>query len=119
MWKVVETETGEARMAEAEGRRGQGESRKEARRARKEEVKEEEGSRSKMSDGRVGNLGGGRGSSKVKKGGKETSFRKVLLVDKSVWQKTIRENTHMKDLRLCHQYEKRIHAKKEEDIPIV
>ena len=43
------------------------------RRAGKEEAKEEEGSRSKKSGGGVGDLGRRRGSSKVRRGGKETS----------------------------------------------
>ena len=66
MWKVVETETGEARIVEAEGRKGQEGNRKKA--------KEKEGSRSKKSARRVGDLGRGRGSSKIRRGGKETGF---------------------------------------------
>jgi len=112
MWKAVETEIEKARMAEAEERRDQEESRKKARRARKEEAKKKEGDRSKKSGRGVGDLGRGRESSKVRRGGKETCSRKVLSEDKSVWQKTIRENAHTKDLRLHHRHERRIHAKK-------
>ena len=89
-------------MAEAEERRDQGGSRKKARRVKKEKAKEEEGGRSKKSSREVGDLGRGRGSSKVERGDKETSSRKVLLEDKSVWQKTIRENAHTKDLGPCY-----------------
>ena len=68
----METETGEARMVEAEGRRGQGGNRKKVRKARKKKAKEEEGGRSKKSGRGMGDLGRGRGSSKVRRGGKET-----------------------------------------------
>ena len=70
----METETGEARIVEAEGRRGQEGNRKKARRTRKKKAKEKEGSRSKKSARGVGDLGRGRESSKVRREGKETSF---------------------------------------------
>ena len=89
-------------MAEAKERKDQGRSRKKVRRVRKKKAKEEEGSRSKKSGREVGDLGRGRGSSKVRRGGKETGLRKVSSEDKSVWQKTIRENAHTKDLESCH-----------------
>ena len=73
MWKAVETEIEEVRIAEVEGRRNQGGNRKKARRVRKKEAKEEKGSRSKKYSGGVGDLGRGRGSSKVRRGGKEIS----------------------------------------------
>ena len=72
------------------------------RRVRKEKAKEEEDSRSKKSGREVRDLGRERESSKIGRGGKETSPQKVLSKDKSVWQKTIRENAHTKDLELCH-----------------
>jgi len=102
MWKAVETKIGKAGMAEVEGRRDQGESRKKARRVRKKEAKEEKDSRSRKSGRGVGDLGRGRGSSKIRRRGKETSLQKVLLEDKSVWQEKIGENAHTKDLGLCH-----------------
>jgi len=102
MWKAVETKTGKAGMAEAEERRDQRGSRKKARRTRKEEAKEEEGGKSKKSSREVGDLGRGKGSSKVRRGGKETGPQKVLSEDKSIWQETIRENAHTKDLEPCH-----------------
>ena len=89
-------------MAEAEEEKDQGRSGKKVRRVRKKKAKEEEGGRSKKSGREVGDLGRGRGSSKVGRGGKETGLRKVSLEDKSVWQKTIRENAHTKDLEPCH-----------------
>jgi len=68
----VETETGEAEIAEAEERRGQGGNRKKVRRVRKKEAEEKEGGRSKKGGRGVGDLGRGRESSKVRRGGKET-----------------------------------------------
>ena len=115
----METETGEARIVEAEGRRGQEGNRKKARRTRKKKAKEKEGSRSKKSTREVGDLGRGRESSKVRREGKETSFWKVLSENKSIWQETIEENAHTKDLGPCHWYERRVCAKKEEGIPII
>jgi len=112
MWKAVETGTEKAKMAEVEGRRDQEGSRKKVRRARKEEAKEEEGGRSKKSGRGVGDLGRERESSKVRRRGKETGSRKFSSKNNSIWQKTIRENAHTKDLRLCHRHERRIHAKK-------
>jgi len=85
MWKAVETKIGKAGMAEVEGRRDQGGSKKKARRVRKKEAKEEKGSRSRKSGRGVGDLGRGRGSSKIGRRGKETGLQKVLLEDKSVW----------------------------------
>ena len=70
----METETGEAGIAEVEERRDQGGNRKKARRVRKKEAKEEKGSRSKKYSGGVGDLGRERGSSKVRRGGKEISL---------------------------------------------
>ena len=119
MWKAVETKTGKAGMVEVERRRDQARSRKKVRRARKKEPKEEEGGRSKKSGGGVGDLGRGRGSSKVRRGSKETGPQKVSSENKSVWQETIGENAHTKDLGLCYQPKRRVHAKKGEDIPIV
>ena len=92
----METETGEAEIAEAEERRGQGENRKKVRRVRKKEAEEKKGGR------RVGYLGRGRGSSKIRRGGKKTGPQKVPLEDKGVWQETIGENAYMKDLEPCH-----------------
>jgi len=66
MWKAVETETGEARMVEAEGKRGQEGNRKKARRVGKKKAEEEEGVRSKKGDREVGDLGQRRGSSKIR-----------------------------------------------------
>ena len=115
----METKTGKAGIAEAEGRRDQAGSRKKARRARKEEAKKKKGGRSKKSSGGVGDLGRRRESNKVGRRGKETGFRKVSSEDKSVWQETIGEDTYTKDLGLCHRHERRVCVKKGEGIPIV
>ena len=77
--KAVETETGEAGMAEAEGRRGQGGNRKKARRARKKEVEEEEGGRSKKDGRKVGDLGQRRESSKIRGRSKKIVPKKFHL----------------------------------------
>ena len=69
----METEIEEVRIAEVEGRRNQEGNRKKARRVRKKKAKEEKGSRSKKYSRGVGDLGRGRGSSKVRRGGKEIS----------------------------------------------
>ena len=106
-------------MAEAKERKDQGRSRKKVRRVRKKKAKEEEGSRSKKSGREVGDLGRGRGSSKVRRGGKKTGPQKVPLEDKGVWQETIGENAHTKDLEPCHQHKRRVCAKKKKGIPIV
>jgi len=102
MWKAVETKIGKAGMAEVKGRRDQEGSRKKVRRVRKRKAKKEKGGRSRKSGRGVGDLGRGRGSSKVRKRGKETGLQKVLSEDKSVWQETIGENAYTKDLGLCH-----------------
>ena len=84
MWKVVETETREARMAEAEGRRGQGGNKKKARRARKKETEEEEGGRSKKDGRGVGNLEQRRKSSKIRDRSKKDGAQEVSSIDKGI-----------------------------------
>ena len=108
VWKAVEAKAGEVRIAEAKER-----SRKETRRTKKEKATEEE------DDERMEDLEGGRKSSKVRREDKEISSQKVLSVDKSVWQETIGEKAHTKNLGPCHQHEGRICANKEEGIPAV
>jgi len=57
VWEAVETRTGEIRVAEAEGGRSQGRSRKKVIIKGKEETKRKENGRNKKSSRRVGNLG--------------------------------------------------------------
>ena len=58
VWKTVETNTREIRIAETEGGRGKRESRKEVRRKEEEEeVKERKNSRSEKGSRRMGNIG--------------------------------------------------------------
>jgi len=113
VWEVVEAKAGEFRMAEAKERRDKERSRKETRKIEKEKATEEEDSE------RMEDLEGGRRSSKIRRGDKEISPQKVLSVDKNVWQETIGENAHAKNLEPCHQHERRICAKEEESIPDV
>ena len=69
MWETVETGTREVGVGEAEGRREKGGSRKKKRRkGEEEETKEGESGRSKENSKRVGNMGRGRGGSKVRSG---------------------------------------------------
>jgi len=56
MWEVVETRTGEIRVAKAEGGRSQGRSRKKVRRKGEEKAKRKENGRNKKNSRRVGNL---------------------------------------------------------------
>jgi len=88
MWKVVETETGEARIAEVERRRGQGGNKKKARRVRRKEAKEEKGG------GRTGDLGQRRGSSKIRDRSKKDGVQEVSPMDKSIWEEAIREDAN-------------------------
>jgi len=96
MWKAVETKTGEAGMAEAEGRRDQEENRKKARKARKKEAEEEEGGRSKKDSGGVEDLGRRRESSKIRDKSKKDGAQKVSPIDKGIWEKIIREDANEK-----------------------
>ena len=58
VWKTVETNTDKIRVAETEGERSKGESRKEMRRKRrKEKTKEGEENRSKESSRGIGKMG--------------------------------------------------------------
>jgi len=58
MWKAVEANTGKVRMAEIEGERSKGRSRKKTRGERKEkEAEKRKNSRSKKGSGRMGNMG--------------------------------------------------------------
>jgi len=58
MWKAVETEAGEIRMAKVERRRCKRRSRKEARgKGKGEKIEEGENNRYEESSGEVGNLG--------------------------------------------------------------
>jgi len=65
-------------MGEAESRRSKGGGReKERRKKEKEETEKGEDNGSKESSRRVGNMGRGRGSSKVRSGSKEVGAREV------------------------------------------
>ena len=57
IWKVVETEVGETRMAKAERKRGKRGSRKKAKgKGKEEKTEEEENNRCKEGSGGMGNL---------------------------------------------------------------
>jgi len=74
----VKTGVGEVGMGEAERRRSKGGDReKERRKEEEEETEKGEDNESKESSRKVGNMGQGRGSSKVRSGGKEVGAREV------------------------------------------
>jgi len=83
VWKAVDTKAEKGRVAKAKGRRekekegkkteGKG-SRKET---KKEKTKRRKDNRYKESGGRIGNLGQGRGGSKVRERGEKAGPRKI------------------------------------------
>ena len=121
----MEIKAGEIRMAETERGRSKEKSRKEAIRKRKgegekkEKIEKRKNNRNKKSSRRMGNLGWGRRSSKVRSGGEKVGSRKVSPVDKNLWQKTVRENAYIKNLRSHNRHEGRVCAKEGKGISIV
>jgi len=81
VWKVVETKAGEVRVAKTERKRDKRGSRKEVRRKGKREgegtEETKEGNRCEEGSRKVGNLGRGGRSSKVRRESKKTGPRKV------------------------------------------
>ena len=83
MWKAVETNTEEIRVAETKGRGGKRRSRKKTRGEGKEgEAKKGKDGRSKNDSRGVENMEGR--SSKIGGGSKETGPRKISLVDQDI-----------------------------------
>ena len=82
MWKAVETSSGEIGMGKAEGERRKGRSREETRRERQEKKTEKrEDNGSEESSRRIGDLGWGGGSSKIRGGSKEDGAQEISLMD--------------------------------------
>jgi len=77
MWKTIEASLGEVRLGKTKGGGDQRRSRAKVEGTREKEVKRKKDGGSKKSDRRMGDLEQERGSSKVRRGSKETGARKV------------------------------------------
>jgi len=109
VWETVEASTRKIRVGK-----------KEIRRSRKEkETEKGKNSGSKENSRRVGDIGGGRRSSKVRRGSKEVSAREVAQVDKDVWEEAIGENAHKKSVGSYNRHKGEIHTEKREGVPFV
>ena len=89
---------------------------KKEKRKKKKEKKESYGN--KKDNGRIGDLGWGKRSSKVRGRNKKTSTRIFSQVDSCLWKETKWKNTHKKTLRSYNRNKRKVYSEKEKSISI-
>ena len=68
---------------------------------------------------RVGNLGQGGRSNKVKRGGKKIGTKTILQVDQSFWKESEWKDADKEDVRSYNRIERRVCTKKREDVSVI
>jgi len=107
-------------MGETErGRSKRGSRRKERRKEEEEKIEEGENHRNKKSSRRIGDMGRGGRSGKVRGRSKEVSTGEVSQVDKGVWEEAIGEDAYKKIVGSRDRCEGGIHAEERKGIPTV
>ena len=120
VWKAVETSAGEFRIGETErGRSKRGSRKKERRKEEEEKTEEGENHRNKKNSRRVGDMGRGRRSGKVRGGSEEVSTGEVSQVDKGVWEEAIGEDAYKKIVGSRDRRKGGIHTKERKGVPTV